>query len=306
MVESDWPPPPWPVRKLEEDARTSLLALNEAQEDVSVRRSVYAAFFDQGVELFNELMSRSDNMLGLTGSSFNSNRQLVAMGRFTGGPMISHDDLERLVGRGLANKTISDHLATSAAAAIVRLIDPRRFPWVSQQRRPDTDELSQARTATATLWAMQRTQTGERGQARLLEDEVKNELARSGLVQVKRPPKGLPWTLGPGQFCGEGPVAGTNCDVIAHLQAHQKALLIECKVSGTHVNGSKRLKSIKDAATDWRRALGEQVLPVGVIKGAFNIPDILAAQRGGVCIVWQHDLSPLRQFIQSWSQSFTG
>jgi hypothetical protein len=149
VSKTTWPPQPWSDSQLEADASRSLQALNDAQGDVAGRRGDYAEFFDEGLQLFDELMQRSNNLLYLTGSSFNSDRGLVAMGRFTGGPLISHDDLERIVGNGLANKKIEIKRAADAAKVIVRLIDPGRFPWVEQARSPREYELSTARVATA-------------------------------------------------------------------------------------------------------------------------------------------------------------
>lgn len=263
----------------------------------------YAVHFDEGIELFDALMERSDNLLRLTGTSFNSDSQLVAMGRFTGGPLISHDDMERLVGRGLGNRSIPQELADAAARLVVNLVDPGRFHWVAEGRQPSSAELNAARVATATLWATQRSQTGERGEARLLEALAKDCLAAAGLTHVQRRMTGLPWSLAPGQFCGEGLVNGTNCDVVAHLQRHEKVLLIECKISKTTINGTKRLKSIKEAAAVWRRGFGEQVLPIGMISGAFTLTDLQSTQRDGVFLVWAHNLEPLVELVQRFGPS---
>lgn len=301
MPETQWRPEPWSDSQLKMDADLSLEALNEAQRAVTSRRTIYASFFAEACQFFDLLMESSDNLLNLTGSSFNSDKNLVAMGRFTGGPMISNDDLERVVGKtGLNNLNIDPELADNAAAVIKELVDPGRFPWVEQSRMPYDDELRTARIATATAWATQRTQTRGRGQARSLESKVMDKLEQAGLTRVKKKP-GLPWSLDPGTFCDEGTVNGTKCDVIAHLQAHQKALLIECKVSATTVNGTKRLNSIKEAATNWWRGYGEQVLPIGAISGAFKLQDLQAAQRHGVFLVWEHNLEPIAEIVTTYA-----
>jgi hypothetical protein len=238
------------------------------------------------------------------GTSFNSDSELVAMARFTGGPLISNDDLVRLVGRaGLARRNIPQEVADDAALLITGLVDPGRFPWVAEGRQPSSAELAAARVATATLWATQRTQTGERGQARMLEDLVKDRLEEAGLTYVEGRLAGLPWSLNAGQFCGEGPVSGTNCDVVAHLQRHEKALLIECKVSKTTINGTKRLKSVNEAATRWRQGFGAQVLPVGVISGAFSLTDLQSTQGDHVFLVWKHNLEPLVELVRQYRTS---
>jgi hypothetical protein len=301
MPETQWRPEPWSDSQLIEDANLSLEALNESQRAVTSRRATYASSFAEACQFFDLLMENSGDLLNLTGTSFNSDKDLVAMGRFTGGPMISNDDLERIAGRtGLVNKNIDPELADNAAAIIKELIDPDRFPWVGQSRMPYGDELHAARIATAAIWATQRAQTRGRGQARSLETKVMDVLEQSGLNRVKKT-SGLPWSLGLGSFCDEGLVSGTKCDVIAHLRAHEKALLIECKVSATAINGSKRLKSIKDAATDWWRGNGEQVLVVGAISGAFHLADLQAAQRHGLFLVWEHNLEPIGEIVRAYT-----
>lgn len=298
-----WPPEPWASEQLAADAQRSLSELNAAQHDPAQRRAVYAEYFAEGIVLFDELMERSDELLGLSGVSFDSNGWLVAMARFTGGPLISNDDLQRLVGGGLGNKNIPQQVADKAATVIGALIDPGRFPWVPAGRHPTSAELTAARVATATLWATQRTQTGERGQARMLEALVRSGLAEAGLTQVEGRLAGLPWSLNAGQFCGEGPVSGTNCDVVAHLQQHEKVLLIECKISKTTINGTKRLKSVKEAAAVWRHGFGAQVLPVGVISGTFTLTDLQSTQRDGVFLVWEHNLAPLVELARQYGPS---
>jgi hypothetical protein len=295
-----WPPKPWSREQLRADADKSLHELNEAQQDPARRRAAYAQHFAEGIALFDELMERSNNLLSLNGASFNSDSGLVAMGRFTGGPLISNDDMERLVGRGLGNRIIPGELAESAARLVINLVDLQRFPWLARERQPSGEELRAAQVATATLWATQRSQTGERGEARLLEALVKDRLVAAGLTFLHGRLAGLPWSLAPGQFCGEGLINGTNCDVVAHLQRHEKVLLMECKISKTTINGTKRLKSIKEAAAVWRRGYGEQVLPVGVISGAFTLTDLESTQRDGVFIVWAHDLEPLAELVRQY------
>lgn len=303
MPEATWPPRPWSEHELEEDANRSLEALNETQKNVAVRRSVYAEYFEEGINLFDELMRRSNNLLNLNGVSFNSDSWLIAIGRFTGGPLISNDDLERIVGYGLGNKTIDPILAQSAAQVILDLLDRARFPWVLESRAPEESELNTARVATASVWATQRTQTGGRNLARDLEVAVKDTLENAGLHRVRRPSGVLPWSLMPGEFCGEGRVNGTNADVIVHLQAHQKALLIECKVSSTQINGTKRLKSVKEAAAVWRTGFGRQVLPIGVISGAFNPTDLKNTQDDGVYLIWEHNLLPLTELVEAYGNA---
>ena len=131
MPTTSWGPEQWPENQLRADAAFSLQALNDTQKDVTNRRATYAHNFDEACQLFHLLMENSNNLLELAGFSFASNKDLVSMGRFTGGPLISNDDLERIVGRtGLGNKRIDPELADDAAEVIKQLIDPRRFPWV--------------------------------------------------------------------------------------------------------------------------------------------------------------------------------
>jgi hypothetical protein len=299
-----WPPQPWSQEQLAADAKRSLAELNEGQHDPDKRRAVYEGFFAEGVELFDKLMRRSANLREMNGASFDSDGELVAIARYTGGPLISNDDLDRLIGRpGIGNKNIPEDVADDAASLIVDLVDLGRFPWLAQARAPSREELTAARIATATLWATQRTQTALRSQAKLLEALVKECLRDAGLTFVKGKPSKLPWSLEEGQYCGEALVAGKNCDVIVHLQGHEKALLIECKVSGTTINGTKRLNSAKEAAEAWRQAFGTQVLRVSVISGAFTLTDLKSTQDDGLFVIWEHNLEPLAELVRRYGPS---
>lgn len=95
--------------------------------------------------------------------------------------------------------------------------------------------------------------------------------------------------------------AGTSkADCVVRPAAHV-IVPIECKVSGSDLNGHKRLvKEVGDKASEWRSALRDvEVVPVAVIGGYFKPADALTAQAKGVAVVWDHDLDRLTAYLRA-------
>lgn len=290
----EWRPRPWSDRQLDEDRATSLALLNETA-GLDRDATTYSAAFGQSAEIIDELFARSDALLHLDAEAVGGRPDLLGVARFLVGPPLSQDNLDRLVGPGMGRVSVPTDVVEAALSLITPAIDPLRFPWVAARRSPTESELAAARLATLTLIATERARTLQRIAARRLELLAYQALEAGGLTLARGQAKPLPWALPPGTYCREARVAGTNCDVPAHVRAHEIAFLIECKGSSTQINGTKRLKSIKEAAATWRRSFGDQVLTVAVISGAFKLEDLRATQADGVYVVWEHDMAPLSE-----------
>jgi hypothetical protein len=77
------------------------------------------------------------------------------------------------------------------------------------------------------------------------------------------------------------------------------AVVIECKSSSSDVNSVKRLiKEVGQKSATWSRALGPNTVTVAVIGGVFKPEDIETAQRDGIIVVFDHDLSWLQTYLE--------
>jgi hypothetical protein len=185
---------------------------------------------------------------------------------------------------------------------VLTIIDPRRFPWVSEGRQPANDERERAVIASAALAASSDVGAKRRNTSKAAQEEaVKKLLASVGMKQVKA--KEIPMLTAapaPGQFCGETRLAGTRADVVARLK-DGRVMAIECKVSNSTVNSYKRIvHDTGGKAAHWYNQLGRaQVIPSAVLSGVYavaNLEDVQANK--GVYLFWQHRLDDLAAFVK--------
>ncbi len=78
--------------------------------------------------------------------------------RYLGAPPISEDDLETLAEARLSPSS-SDEASDKLLAIMRVIVDPRRFPWLLEERPPSAAEVHAAAVASASLIASQRVQT---------------------------------------------------------------------------------------------------------------------------------------------------
>lgn len=185
---------------------------------------------------------------------------------------------------------------------IVRqIIDPHRFRWIVENRKPTAHEREQAIIASAALVAAQKVATERRKDSKEQEGHVK-ELLR-GMKFTEVPPRDIPLLdAAPalGEFCGESMFGDTRADLVIRLY-DKRVMPIECKVSNSAVNSYKRL--IHEAggkATKWLDWFGKkQTVPAAVLSGVFSTANLVAAQNGGLALFWSHRLQDLADYIES-------
>lgn len=92
---------------------------------------------------------------------------------------------------------------------------------------------------------------------------------------------------------------GRKADIIVGLWDN-RIMPIECKVSNSAVNSVKRLNN--DAAVKaetWVRDFGQiQVVPTAVLSGAYNLHNLVNAQKRGLTLFWAHNLKSMVQWIE--------
>ncbi len=165
--------------------------------------------------------------------------------RYLTGPPISADDLKVLAEtQSLSSAALLKDEASAARIAeiILRTIDPRRFPWVKENRVPKPPKRAAAVLASAALLAAQKLATFRRNiSKRAQEQAVKLHLREVGLKEVNaRTIRIFDEASKPGEFCGESLVGNNKADIPVRLH-DGRLLAIECKSSNSAVNSFKRV-----------------------------------------------------------------
>ena len=225
--------------------------------------------------------------------------------RYLPGPPISQDDLKTLADVESLNshRLREDPQAAQSVLNVIRAtVDPRRFPWLAENREPTADERRIAIFASALLHAAQRIQTSRRNDAKTLQEQaVRDELAAHGLTG-----RHLRAITGYHEFPERG-VYSTNevmfgpakADVLACMW-DARILPVECKVSNSGVNSYKRLNHDTLAKREsWTNAFGIAVIPSAILSGVFSPANIESAQAAGLTIFWAHRITDLGAFVEA-------
>lgn len=224
--------------------------------------------------------------------------------RYLAGPPISDDDLKVIADvSSLAPAVLASDAESvdKVFKVIEQVIDPYRFPWIREGRRPTEQEKDAALLASSVLLSAQRMATERRSTGKTEQETmVKDYLRAQGFTEV---PAASITTIVKGpqanQFCAECLLGERKADVV--LRLHDTRLMgIECKVSNSATNSVKRLNN--DAAVKasyWNREFGTQVVSSAMLSGVFKTLNLVQAQNSGLTIFWAHDLDQLGRFIES-------
>jgi hypothetical protein len=242
----------------------------------------------------------TNNLRALTGEPLAQDPQLWQYLRFIAGPPVSEEDMWTLVGAA-KSKLMKSEFAPDAAEALSLVIDGVRFPWVAEGRAPSPAEVDRAVMATACLIANERLRTHRRMTASVDQEAATAAVLDSaGFERVDS--KEQVWLaddMRRGTYSRERRVAGAKCDVPVRL-LDGRLLLLECKVSNGPKNGWKRLlRETSGKRNRWRDRFGEQAVTGAVIAGVFDLSCLREAQIDRVALYWEHDLAPLRSFVES-------
>ena len=299
------PPPKWNHEELDRDRRIAIEEFRTTRLAESVERSNRA--HDDYAQRFRTVFEATADLQQLAANcqAVLADRSLLEAVRYLTAPPISEDDLKVLAdvrsiapSRLLVEAELRDQVIDTISAGL----DPRRFPWLSDDRSPTEAERSAAIVASAALAAAQRVATDRRSQSKVHQEEaVRIELRAAGFEQIAPAPvETLAHAPRPGQFCSECLVGSRQADILLSTYDH-RMVAIECKVSNTSTNSIKRLNN--DAAVKaevWRKDFGErQVVPVAVLSGVYKLRNLEEAQRRGLTLFWAHDLGPLTTWLES-------
>ncbi|MFI6941946.1 XamI family restriction endonuclease [Streptomyces sp. NPDC050418] len=248
-----------------------------------------------------EALELTDDLLNLTGQVFIFDSSLWKVLRYFCAPPVSEEDLWTLVGQKFSNR-IPEVLADDTAEVIREVLDPVRFSWARERRKPTETERESAVMATSALLALELLRTRRRGDAsKRQEAEVAQALENIGYsLDPRRDDIDVLDVLTRRSFSRERKVAGAKCDVPIRI-ADGRLLAVECKVSNGPKNSWKRLiRECGGKSETWRQHFGTQVMTVAVLAGSFDLSCLERAQNmDGLWVFWQHDLDPLMEFINS-------
>jgi len=231
--------------------------------------------------------------------------QLGSSLRYVLGPPVSEDDLKKIadVGSLAPGKLSAEEGDQQSLLDLLRVgLDPKRFPWVVENREPTELEFANALNVSAALHAAQRVQTHRRMTGKDEQEEaVKQYLRDMGFVDVPATPiQNISQGPRTGTFCGETLVGTRKADVSVRL-FDGRLMPIECKVSNSELNSIKRINN--DAAVkshSWIADFGPvNIVPAAVLSGVFGVSSLEYAQQRGLTLFWAHNLDAMRKFIES-------
>lgn len=290
------PPPVWTDGELRtaRDRAEGLFTRQRREEGPLAFERIYTDLRPRVEQVFEA----SDDLRNLTGTVFTDDPDAWQAARYICGPPISQEDLWTLVG-GAKFRRVPPALAEETAEALRLVIDPVRFHWVAAGRAPSEHEREAGILATTVLWAAQQLGTQRRGDASKRQETLTAQtLADAGMTfDPARGPIRFIDDLAAGTFTRERRVAGAKCDVPSRL--HDKRFFaIECKVSNGPKNGWKRVnREVGGKAEGWRGEFGSNTLTGVVLAGVFDMACLRTVQDRGVSIFWEHDLTPLGDFV---------
>ncbi|MCY3731710.1 MAG: XamI family restriction endonuclease [Rhodospirillaceae bacterium] len=297
----------WTLAELTDDAREAreLFRRKRMEEPLEL----YTRFFEAFAPVFGKII---DRLPSLTEDSFET-RSVAEMVRdpdvrtafrYLAAPPVSEDDLKTLAESTLSAAALrsDDEQARRVRDTVLHIIDPHRFPWIGEGRKPTDQERAQAIVASAVLVAARKVETLRRSDAKKKQERaVKVMLGAAGFTEVAtRDIALLDAAPAPGEFCGESKLGDSRADLVVRLRDH-RVMPVECKVSNSAVNSFKRINhEAVGKARAWLAGFGgRQTVPVAVISGVFNPANLETAQTEGLAIVWSHRLEDLGTFIES-------
>lgn len=293
---------PHPPRWTPEELRAARDTAEEhfKEERVGEGGRQFRRFTDEATDELARIFSATDDLRALDGGTFRENPDAWGPLRYVCAPPVSEEDLWTLVGSSKF-KRVPDRLADTVAGTIREFIDPGRFPWVVEDRPPTAAERHAAITSTAAILALERLRTHRRGTSSTSQEEFVGQLLDD--TDYERDANSKQVTIiddmARGTWARERRVAGSKCDVPVRLWCG-RLLTLECKISNGPKNSWKRLnREVGGKAEQWRAHFGSgQVLTGAVLAGVYDLACLTSAQDAGVVIFWQHDLQPLRDFLE--------
>lgn len=301
------PPGKWSAEDIERDVEAATAAFRERRfaeplaiwlREVDDRQAQFAELFDKHAVAHPHKLTAADVPRIIEAGLLDALRYLP-------GPPISKDDLKKLADVS----TLSPRKLRAQPDEAQRLldtiretVDPRRFPWLAENREPTEAERSAAVFGSALMIAAQRLLTLRRTVAKTEQErQAREELVARGFTS-----KRLKKITNYAQFPARGVVSANEvqfgperADVVARLW-DDRMMPIECKVSNSAVNSYKRLNHDTLAKhVAWIDKFGRSnVVPAALLAGVYSPANVAAAQDAGLTIFWSHRVSDVGAFVE--------
>ena len=289
-------PPKWTSDEFEQDRQQAISRF--VHSTMPSWETSYEKCFDRCYPIVWRVLEKLNfglhlDLLGLDEEEFN-------VLRFLSSPHLSQDNYKTLLDTICTEEGCDK---TDAALSIAwATVDRRRFPWIDSLREPsDTEKVAVARW-TAGIWASQLAQTENRNRPSKRQEHAVREVLKESGYDASHDRGGivLASDLPIGEFRqSETIVAGTKCDVPVRLR-DGRLMLIECKVSNSSTNSTKRLiREVCGKADTWRRKFGDEVVLAVVLEGVFSLLNLEQAQNEyGEFIFWESRLEVLSEYLE--------
>jgi hypothetical protein len=299
----------WTLKEISRDAHAAAEAFCERRLGEPKER--YLRAFDllesanrELLGSLSKLQKKPVDRVWLANALANENLRIAL--RYLGAPPVSEDDLKTLSGDSLAPTLVraTQERANSIANVIVQILDPRRFPWMYENRDPSPEEIERAILASTVVAATQRVQTSRRIDERIaVEGAVRGLLVGMGWREKTAPQGGIKSIRkdapAAGEFMTSVKLGRNGADFVIGLYDH-RLVAVECKGSNSEINSRKRVnKEVANDAQAWLREFGEEtVVPAAAIQGVFKPAYIAEAQEIPVVFFWGHRLDDLKKFLE--------
>jgi hypothetical protein len=314
--------------------RAQLLAMMQASEaaEATIYKATTAALFrdlqDPLKVLYDEAIRVTVNLTSITPDVLTVNPHVIKILRYCLTPVISQMRLGQIIGIGTTEgfeeqgRPPDGEQAANLAQWFNANLDRERFPWTagpvawSAAERNVAEQY--AKLWTVSLVSNQNTATRYRNQRKERQEKaIADALQGIGLTSQARlapAPKGqrrprsggihFPSDVLPRSFVKEkkilaGSEKNQKSDVTVRPTEDERLFCIEAKAVGIRLDSTKRLKELNDKCTDWAKS-ALPITTLGVVAGFFNELELIATiKKRGIPIFFEHDLTPLTQFLQT-------
>jgi hypothetical protein len=308
-----------------------MMSASEAAEQ-SIYKETTSALFrelqDPLKALYDETIAATSNLTSITSEVIQAHPRIIKILRYCLSPVISQMRLGQIMGLGTTEgfeeqgRTPDSTQAESLVQWFTTNLDRERFPWTIGEVTWTKGERAvaelYAKLWTVSLISNQNTATKYRNQRKERQEKaIADALQGIGLTfqprlcpaprGQKRPRSGgihFRSDVAPRSFVKEKKIlAGSEkkqkSDLTARPTDDERLFCVEAKAVGIRIDSTKRLKELNDKFTDWARS-SLPITTVGVIAGFYNDLELIATiKKRGIPIFFEHDLSPLTEFLQT-------
>jgi hypothetical protein len=283
-------------------------------------RKTYQGLHSECSGKFEQARLLTKDFTAISGEAIRTNSTILKVLRYCCAPSYSQMKLGQMVGLSSTSPFETRRLVSGARYAELHQVadqladfigdqlDKDRFPWL--QKKLPTPLQESARDAamriTCAVMADQNALTKLRNlRKQFQEDKIQATLVDAGLVEVeKRATIKAIDDVPEGHFSRECKVevGGDRQKADFGIRTPDGGLLLlEAKAVGVRVDGFKRMKEVRDKASEWRspKGPGPMVRVGAVIAGFLEPGQVNTLTKAGVSVYWEHRLEDLGRDVST-------